>query len=289
MLDLTQIPKPIVDLASQASSKPVASFSELISLKLFGKSIAKLKAEAENEYEKTKQQGEIERKTQEPFIVQIEAAKAYRQYSNLGNTLKKAIPFVVATENKVADDNDVFWGLLEHSKEISNDEMQELIAKIISGEYNAPGTYSMSALQTIKMLGKNELELFEKVCGFLIDKDQIPKEIFALGVDVKGFMKSIGIDFGSLQTLQSLGLFLPNEMTRAIENPEKKIFQLTYFDRKMIFMPENDNYSSIEVPSFFSLSMVGKQIVRHLNPKYVDAYYYWLRKHYKIANYKLNE
>ena len=60
-----------------------------------------------------------------------------------------AAALITSSENKISDENDVFWGFLEHSKEISNEEMQRLIAKIIAGEYNSPGTYSMSALPQI--------------------------------------------------------------------------------------------------------------------------------------------
>ncbi len=167
--------------------------------------------------------------------------------------------------------------------------MQELIAKIVAGEYNAPGTYAMSTLQIIKMLGKNELELFEKICGLLIDNEIIPEELFALGDNVKEMMNKIGIDFGSLQTLQSLGLFLPNDMTRSIENPEKKNFAIQYFDKQIIFTPENENFAKIKLPGFYELSIVGKQILKHLNPAYIEDYFVWLKSNHKIPNYKLLE
>ncbi|MBI2278542.1 MAG: DUF2806 domain-containing protein [Candidatus Brennerbacteria bacterium] len=285
----SQIPKPIIDLANQVASKPVASFSEFISLKLFGKTIARLKAQAENEYDATKQHGEIERRIQEPFIVQIETAKAYRQYSNLGNVLMKATPLISAIENKVEDDNDVFWGLLEHSKEISNEEMQVLIAKIIAGEYNVPGTYSMSTLQTVKMLGKKELKLFERVAGLLVDDYFLPKELFRGQDSVEALMKKMEVDFGDLQTLQSLGLVLPNDMQTTMKNNEKKNISINYFQKRLTFIPQDDAHLDVKTPAFYCLSPVGEQISKHLNPSYVEDYYIWLRQNYKIPHYKLEE
>ncbi len=287
MIDSTQIPKPIVDLVKETTSKPVTSFSEFVSLKLFGKTNAKLRAEAENEYEKVKQEGEIARNAREPFIIQLETAKAYRQYTNLGSTLVKATPSITATEAKIGDDNDVFWGLLEHAKDISNERMQDLIAKIIAGEYNAPGTYTMSTLQILKMLGKSELELFEKIASLIVDNDRIPGKLFAFGENEKVVMNNLGLDFGLLQTLQSLGLILPNDMTRSIPNPDKKDLNVRYFDKRLTFTPENENYKDIRLPSFYGPSNVGKQILQHLNPKYNEVYYQWLKKHYKVPNYKL--
>ena len=80
-------------------------------------------------------------------------------------------------------DNDFFWNTLEHAKSVSNEEMQELIAKIIAGEYNSPGSYSMNTLQTIKILGKNELEIFERISSALINVDRIPSKIFTTSTD----------------------------------------------------------------------------------------------------------
>lgn len=287
MIDPMQIPKPIVDLAKETASKPVTSFSEFISLKLFGKSNAKLRAEAENEYDKVRQEGKIAREAREPFIIQLETMKAHRQYTNLGNALVKATPLITATEAKINDDNDIFWGLLEHAKDISNEQMQDLIAKIIAGEYNVPGTYSMSTLQILKMLGKSELELFEKIASLIVDNDRIPQELFGLGENQKVVMNNLSLDFGSLQALQSLGLILPNDMTRSIPNPDKKNLQVGYFDKQLVFAPENENYKEIKLPSFFGPSIVGRQILQHLNPRYNEAYYQWLREHYKVPNYKL--
>ena len=287
MIDSTQIPKPIVDLVKETTSRPIASFSEFIALKLFGKTNAKLRAEAENEYEKIKQEGEIARQAREPFIIQLEITKAHRQYTNLGNTLVKAAPLITAIEVKIEDDNDVFWGLLEHAKDISNERMQELIAKIIAGEYNAPCTYAISTLQILKMLGKSELELFEKIASLMVDNDRIPHKLFALGKNEEVVMNNLGLDFESLQTLQSLGLILPNDMIQSIHNPDRENLYVQYFDKKLIFEPENENYKEIYLPGSYGPSNVGRQILQHLNPKYNEAYYQWLKDHYKVSNYKL--
>ena len=88
--------------------------------------------------------------------------------------------------------------------------MQELIAKIIAGEYNSPGTYSMFTLQVVKMLGKRAI--FERICYLLIDNECL-LENYLLGVNVEEFTQDIGIDFGSLANTTKSRLFLPNDMT----------------------------------------------------------------------------
>lgn len=223
----------------------------------------------------------------------IQYVSAFRSNTNLINIGAKATKYIDSSKtSEISMDNDVFWGFIDHAKGISNGEMQELIAKIIAGEYNAPGTYSMSMLQIIKMLGKSELELFEKMCSLLINNDQIPQDLFSLPENAKGFMQKLAVDFGSLQLLQSLALFLPNDMARSIENPEKKNFKTVYFDKAIIFSPvtpENVNTLKIDMPGFFGLSPVGKQLLQHLNPEFNNSYFNWLKENYKIPNYKLVE
>lgn len=223
----------------------------------------------------------------------IQYVSAFRSNANLINIGTRAAKYIDSSKpSEVGIDNDVFWGFIDHAKGISNDEMQELIAKIIAGEYNVPGTYSMSMLQIIKMLGKSELELFEKICSLLINGHQIPQELFSLPENAKGFMNELTVDFGSLQLLQSLALFLPNDMTSSIKNPEKKNYKTVYFDKVIIFSPiepEDVNKLEISIPGFYGLSPAGKQLLKHLNPKPSANYFNWLKENYKIPNYKILE
>lgn len=283
------IPQGLKDLGKAGLTKVADKFVDFVITKYTGKSIKVFEAEGDIEADKVKTKWEV---LEKPFWLQAEAAKMNRQYSNFGQTLLKASPLITSAENKIKDDNDFFWGLVEHSKEISNEEMQELIAKIIAGEYNAPESYSMSTLQIIKMLDKNSLELFEKICCLLIADGQLPYSLFTGKHNLENFMKGNKIDFSQLQYLQSLGLFFPNEMSRKIDNPEGKDYGFTYFDKNLVYILQNpgkENITVIKVPNFYGLSPVGVQILQHLSPSYIEDYYTWLKANYSIAGYKLKE
>lgn len=275
------LPQPLKDLGKSALTKVADKFVDFIITKYTGKSIKVFEAEGDIEADKVKTKWEV---LEKPFWLQAEAAKMNRQYSNLGNVLKKATPLITSQETNVTDDNDFFWGLLEHSKEISNDEMQTLIAKILAGEYNKPGSYSMQTLQIVKMLGKPELELFEKICNLLLNNEFILYETFNINKD---FFKEIGINFGSFQILQNLGLFLPNDMIAIVENPQKENYTIEYYDKKLIFAPLKNASEEITYPKFYSLSTTGKQILPHIKPKADEYYFNWLKLNFQIKNYKL--
>lgn len=280
------MPPGLKDLAKAGLTKVADKFVDFVITKYTGKSIKVFEAEGDIEADKVKTKWEA---LEKPFWLQAEAEKMNRQYSNFGNTLLKASPLITSTENKIEDDNDFFWGLVEHSKEISNAEMQELIAKIIAGEYNAPGAYSMSTLQVVKMLDKNSLELFEKICSLLINEYTLPHILFSGKYNSESFMKSNEIDFKKLQALQSIGLFLPNQMSHIIDNPENKNYGVQYFDKMLIYSPENEGETKVQPPDFYGLSPVGEQILTHLSPTYIEDYYLWLKTNYKIRRYKLVE
>ena len=283
MIDPTLALTTAIENSTKVANTPI--FSTVID-RLLGFKVSEWKAQGDaikkhiaDGYEDAKQKG-----------LGLQYVSAFRENTNLINISVKAAEYINKDkENDIAFDNDVFWGLIDHSKDISNDEMQNLIAKIIAGEYNIPGTYSMSTLQTIKMLGKNELELLEKTATLIVNSEQIPHIIFTLPETIKEIMAEIGIDFGSLQLLQSLGLVLPNDMRRTMKNPQKLPVQVSYFDKNMIFNSENENFIDIQMPNFYGLSPVGRQIVKHLNPKPDSKYFDWLKVNYKIANYKIAE
>ncbi|MBS3915557.1 MAG: DUF2806 domain-containing protein [Bacteroidetes bacterium] len=273
-----------IDNASKVANTPL--FTTVID-KLTGFRISQWAAEGEvrkqlihDEYQKAKESG----------IVGMQYIEYLRHTTNLIDTATKSAKYIDPDKpNDIKMDNDFFWNTVEHAKTISNEEMQELVAKIIAGEYNQPGTYSMSTLQTLKMLGKQELELFEKMCSLCINTEQIPQEIFSLPDSIKPLLNSLGIDFASLQTLQNLGLFLPNGMSRSMDNPDKKNFALNYLGKAIRFKPTHETNFTIDLPAFYGLSNTGKQILNHLSPKFRDEYYTWLKTNYKIPNYSLNE
>jgi len=273
-----------IDNASKVANTPL--FTTVID-KLTGFKISQWSAEGEvrkkmihDEYQKAKESG----------IIGMQYIENLRHTTNLIDTAAKSAKYIDPDKaNDIKMDNDFFWNTIDHAKTISNEEMQELVAKIIAGEYNLPGTYSMSTLQTLKMLGKHELELFVKMCSLCINMEQIPDELFSLPDSIKSLMNSLSIDFESLQSLQNLGLFLPNSMTRILENPEKKNFALNYFGATIQFKPTHETNFIINLPGYYALSNTGKQILKHLKPEFREEFHIWLKTNYKVPNYVLNE
>ena len=276
MTDITSLVKSI-DSATKVANTPL--FTTIID-KVTGFKISEWTAEGEirkklihDEYEKAKENG----------IMGMQYIEYMRDTENLINTAVRSSKYIDPNKsNDIKMDNDFFWNTINHAKSVSNDEMQELVAKIIAGEYNEPGTYSMSTLQTLKMLGKNELELFERICSLCIHNHQIPAAVFEGVNDIRPILKSIGVGYGNLLELQNLGLILSNTISLSLENPTKKNFSMIYINRPILFEPTHETKWDMKLSEYYELSPTGKQIIKHLNPNFSEEYYKWL-----ILNYKL--
>lgn len=207
---------------------------------------------------------------------------AERGINNLRNVCIKGQKYIDRTKsNAIKMDNDFFWNTVGHAATISDETVQELLAKILAGEYNQPGTYSMSTLQILKMLGRQELELFESMCSLCVNSDSIPVSVFS--IKAKKLLNLLKLSFASFQMLQSLGLFLSNASTTMIEkDPEKKVFEVNYLGEVIQLEPIQEANCFMELPSSYGLSNAGKQILKHLNPKFSQAYYSWLKENYKM-------
>lgn len=255
----TLITKELVELGTQTASKPVASFSELIALKFFGKSIAILKAEAQVEGDKVLSKWE---EVEKPLWLQAEAIKMNRQYENFGNTLKEVSKYIT-DENNISNDNDLFWGLLEHSKEISNKDVQELIAKIIAGEYNVPGTYSMSTLQILKSLGKRDLEKLSFFAAFYLTGHGFFRDFFNIKEKTSNLRTKLKVNYTDFLELQNLGLIQSGGYVTSITIKKNEFLVLNYYGENLIFKATKD-FEKWNFPECYEFTSAGKEIIQHL-------------------------
>lgn len=204
-------------------------------------------------YEEAKQKG-----------LGVQYVSAFRSNANLINTSVKAVKYITSGGNEdIEMDNDVFWGLIEHSKFISNEEVQELIAKILAGEYNTPGTYSMSTLQILKSLGKIDLYNLEFFKSFYLPDYGFLKDFFLLEEKALAARVDIGINYSDFLELQNLGLVQTGDysMQVNIKNGELVSFKTNFENH--IFKATKE-FKDWRFPSCYKFTNAGEQISQHL-------------------------
>lgn len=120
-------------------------------------------AETDNEVALIKLKGQEE-------IAQYVLSKETRKANNVGNVINKAKEDFTDDE-KVSDEPvnkdwiNRFFSIVE---DVSDEEMQNLWAKILSGEIKRPKSYSLRTLEFLKTLSKEEAECFLHNTQFII-------------------------------------------------------------------------------------------------------------------------
>nr|WP_298929878.1 DUF2806 domain-containing protein [uncultured Allomuricauda sp.] len=269
-----------IDSATKVANTPL--FTTVID-KVTGFRLSEWAAEGEvrkrkilDEYEKLKGEG----------LAGMQYIENIRKAENLINTAVKTSKHIDPEKpNEIEIDNDFFWNTLEYTKTVSNEDMQELIAKILASEYNEPGTYSVNTLHTLKSLGKGELEIFQACCSLLVQGQLIPDLIFSNEHRKNLFFKELNISFNIFLNLKSVGLFLPNVIERGWYELKGDNVKLEYFDKSLNYRSINPLNTDFLFPTSHCLSASGIQIAKHLSPSFNKAYFNWLQDYFQIPNY----
>jgi hypothetical protein len=199
-----------IDNSTKVANTPL--FSTVID-RLLGFKISEWKAQGDvikkqitDGYEEAKKKG-----------LGFQYASTFRESTNLINIGAKATEHIDDSKpNNILLGNDFFWGIINHAKEVSNEDMQELIAKILAGEYNSPGTYSMSTLQILKSLGKSDLEKLSLLGVAYLPAHGFLRDFFSMDKDALNVGQEIGLDYGDFLEMQNLGLIQSGSYTVSI-------------------------------------------------------------------------
>ncbi len=126
-----------------------------------------------------------------------------RKQENIENITRKSIQYIKDDANPEAVDRDFFVDFFEKSKNISNEEMQDLWAKVLAQEGNSPGSISKRTLSMMAALDKKDAEMFTKLCSCVWVVSTLTPMIFEIN---SGPMFNDGITFDVLTHLDSIGL-----------------------------------------------------------------------------------
>ena len=127
-----------------------------------------------------------------------------RMQSNMEIITAKAIPHLSDNAEPDKIDDDWVANFFDKSRLVSDDQMQELWAKVLAGEGNHPGRFSRRTVNLIADLGAKEAELFQALCRFTwVINRTIEALIFDEQLDI---YNRVGINYNSIRQLEALGL-----------------------------------------------------------------------------------
>ena len=262
LISLGQLTKPINTLVERSSDAVGGLFRPWQIRRV-------ARAEAEAEIIRAEQEIEVTELHKRAFwrFLQEEGAKQ----TNMESVLVKAIPSVDQQNARPEDiSDDWLTNFFDKCRITSDEDVQELWARILAGEANSPGSFSRRTVNLMANLDKDDAELFESLCTFIwmLHGNKQP-----LIFDTRHEIYNLhGINFVSTGHLESLGLVRFNSLTGFKIDPAPSQLRVSYHDkRKLLTLPNNQGYE-------FSIGMVmftqpGIELSQVSKPNPSDEYF----------------
>lgn len=127
-----------------------------------------------------------------------------------------------------AYDFDWFMRFYETVGNISNEEMQELWARILAGEINQTQVFSLQTMDVLKNVGKEDALLFDKICQFSICSEgeySLPR--------YDEYLKQAEIQYSDIMRLRELGLIF-NDASIALTVKLKNGMNFLMLNRELL-------------------------------------------------------
>ena len=134
-------------------------------------------------------------------LIEEEAVKQ----SIIQNIVLKAIPLIDENNARPEDmDEDWIRNFFDKGRIISDEDVQALLARLLAGEANSPGSFSRKTVNLLADLDKRDAELFQNLCRFKwIVLGRMEPLVFDPQHEI---YDRYGITFDSLGQLETLGL-----------------------------------------------------------------------------------
>ena len=135
-------------------------------------------------------------------LTELYKAKNFLEIAKIadGNNAQKAKIFA-----EKSYDFDWFLRFYEAAGNISDEQMQDIWARILSGEINCPGSFSLRTIDVLRNMSKNDAELFNKICSYVID---VESDAFLPNYET--YLEKSGITYSEIMRLGEIGLINSN-------------------------------------------------------------------------------
>ena len=166
-----------------------------------------------------------------------------RKQSNIESITRKAIENLEPDAPVEDVEDDWITNFFEKSRIVSDDDMQNLWSRILTGEANSPGSFSRKTVNLVSDLDKSSAELFVTLCRFAWEIDD------TLGPVVLNYTEQLyqdkGIGLFSLGALDSIGLI---QIGLAFQvNNLKKNTRASYYGRPVDLTFPKDHINPAEL------------------------------------------
>jgi len=210
-----------------------------------------------------------------------------RNQNNMESIIGKAIPAVGEKAKPENVEDDWIANFFDKCRLISDEQMQELWAKILAGEANSPGKFSKKTVNIVANLDKSDAEAFTRLCGFGFSISH-SFEILIYDIEDKIYTGH-GITFDTISNLESVGLIQFNPLTnyrlviRLVIPSDRGFTQ--YFDQRLWLEFPQGKKMEVNTGHVF-LTQAGRQLASLCEAGPVDGFIDYVKEKWKGFGYK---
>ena len=215
--------------------------------------------------------GEIEIDEVRRRAVQRFVEEETRKQLNMESIVNKAIQDVDPNAPTGDVEDDWITNFFDKCRSVSDDDMQGLWSRILSGEANSPGSFSRKTVNLVADLEKASAELFQSLCcfGWQFDGNLTP---LILDFSNRRMYTQRGVTLFSLGGLESIGLIRISSAISFVLSELPKRVTASYHGRSVQLTLPKDTSNTLDVGQVIMTSS-GLQLSRIVKCDPVDGFF----------------
>lgn len=197
-----------------------------------------------------------------------------KQQQNIETILAMAMDFCPDVASSKQPDTDWVEHFVALCGDTSNQSMQSLWAKILTGETLNPGTFSIKSLQTLKHMTQREADSLQKCVSLSGYNEKDDSHFILLGFYKKPSLFDLlrkgnkvslnlgktGISFPDILTLMDLNLLYRKEIESAVLKTGQEL-TLSFLSQKVTLKAKNSDL----VLSYYKFTQTGDELSKFIN------------------------
>src|SRR5258708_1174051 len=202
-------------------------------------------------------------------------AEEARKQNNIESITAKAIPQLDANARPENVEDDWIANFFDKCRLISDEEMQKLWARVLSGEANSPGRFSKRTIALLASLDKSDAKMFSSLCRFTCSVGgQLVPVITNYANQVYA---NNGIDFVLLTYLEGIGLIRFNYTPKHVFSIDALAQEpvIDYFGQNIPMRFDSDTDNELTVGQVL-FTQAGAQLFTISEAKGLDEFFNYL-------------
>lgn len=191
-----------------------------------------------------------------------------KKQENIENITEKAIPHLKNDSKPEEMETDWISYFFERSRLVSDEKMQNMWARALSGQANGPGTFSKRAIDILSSLDTSDAELFKSLSGTLV---KVGARDFCVVHDTSSkILGGYGLDFESFSHLENLGLIHVNAISNyGLEGATGAVY--VTFENESIWLTVPQGQNRLQIGEVM-LTKIGSQVMTLVDRQHLEGY-----------------